>query len=297
MKTVAFFSDRTILPGLHVTLYSLVSRIPDEEIDNYNFVIFANLLSLDDIKLLKETVTAANERSNLHISSFSPKKLEGGNSLHGNYLTYGRLFLAELLPSAERCLYLDCDLIVNIDIGEIFDLIDDKHTIVADGTGKRDYSLDTPFFIETGLPISEPCFNAGVLGINLEMWRDRNITTKCYDTALKMSGKFMNADQSLLNVVLHDDFKSFGNKYNWMIYPLSDSLDPDHEGIIHFVGSPKPWDFLGSVLHRNYALWKRIYDQTALRKQHLWKYLSVKRSLAISKRILVVSSKKLFRKG
>ena len=87
-----------------------------------------------------------------------------------NIATYYRLKLASLLPDVSKIIYLDCDIIVNSDISELFDVNMDE-CLVA---GVRDINRRM-------LKINPKYVNAGVLLLNLDMWRKENFEQKLLD--------------------------------------------------------------------------------------------------------------------
>src|SRR5262245_19600520 len=110
MHTIALFADRWILAGLHVTLASLLDHATDSE--RFRIVVFGEGLTARDGALLAETVRPRLGQHVFEVREFVTPETSRLKSLRGNYTTYGRLYLPELLPDADACLYLDCDLIV-----------------------------------------------------------------------------------------------------------------------------------------------------------------------------------------
>lgn len=263
MQTVAVFADRWILPGLHVTLASLLehasANVP------LRIVVFAERLSPRDKALLHTTAAGRLRAHHLEIRDFQMPSLHEIRSLRGNYTTYGRLFLPELLPDAETCLYLDCDLIVTCPVDPLFELTRSGAPLYADGTGIRGDSIDRPSFEQLGLPTAKPYLNGGVLVLNLEQWRRDKIGGECLAFARAHGQLLLSADQTVLNVVLGDRFESFGDVFNTAVWPSSDAIPAAARTgrIFHFVGAPKPWDYLGRFAHRNFGFWMDWVRRTA----------------------------------
>lgn len=219
MKSIVFFADATVLPGLHVTLLSLLDSLGSDA--DAHIIVFADGVSDLEKEMLRQTHAVHPRRTIMTFIDFVPKSPEGANSLNGNRVTYGRIYLADLLPDTEQCVYLDCDLLVCKPVDELFSFIDGQHTIYVDGTGRRSNSLDQELFREAGLDMNGPCFNPGVMGLDLRLWRARDRNLACQSMARKYSGMFRSADQALLNVVFHDDFSALGEEFNMRLYPSS----------------------------------------------------------------------------
>jgi lipopolysaccharide biosynthesis glycosyltransferase len=281
MNAVALFCNHIMLPGLHVTISTLLKSLAPESRKHVTLHAFLDEVADKEKSLLRATHERFSNGVGLVIHDYSPRAPSGGNSLHGNTTTYGRLHLADLLPDHDRCVYLDVDLVVNRSIAELFEHFDESSVVIADGTGLRESSLDKKLFAEAGLDMSGKCFNAGVMGLNLALWRSRQISALCNEVSRKYAGKFLSADQALLNVALHDTFKPVGDDWNTPLYPSTPALSHPESRIYHFVGSPKPWDLFGAQLVANQSMWKREYESTEIGGGSPLRYASIKRSLRI----------------
>lgn len=282
---VAFFSDRAMLPGLHASLASLLVNSNTLALKIY---VFSDGLQDEDLALLSQTfeLNSRHAGSSLHFEKAPNMAIKGANALHGNYTTYGRLYLAQILKDDDYVLYLDSDLIIELDVAEIFASFDDQHILFVDGTGTREYTVDRQLFLNAGLDLASPCFNAGVIGINLKRWRAEHIFEKCMDVIAQYPYQFKSADQAVLNVALHNDFKSLGEKINSMAFPSVVLNKERSHSIYHFVGSPKPWDIFARRFHQSYQLWEKYHLKGALANRSLWPYYSLKRTINISKSYL-----------
>lgn len=275
---LAFFTDQVMLPGLHVALLSLLEAHKSER--PLQIHVFLDGVAAADKSLLSETVESVRSNASLHLRDVTVPEVPGANSLHGNTTAYGRIFLAELLPTCDCVLYLDCDVVAVKSIAEWFALRNSGATIYADGNHSRGSSLDHLLFQGAGLDMSRSCFNSGAMLIDLALWRKRDRTTECLRTAQRFPGRFRSADQALLNVVFHDDFVAVGSTFNHHLYPTTRpaSLLRNDARILHFVGSPKPWDPTGALVHNNYWLWRYFYERTALGGRSPLRYASVRRT-------------------
>lgn len=133
--------------------------------------------------------------------------------------TYYRLFIDVLFPELERCLYLDFDTLVVSDISDLLDGEDWILKAAADGVIRS--------------------FNAGVLAFRFTD-ECRSLMAECRE----MIGRERYDDQSILNVVFRDHFTAIPYCYN-VSGMISQRASSDK--IIHYIGSPKPWN-LGTAL-------------------------------------------------
>jgi lipopolysaccharide biosynthesis glycosyltransferase len=179
-------------------------------------------------------------------------------------MTYLRLLLPDSLPpSVERVLYLDSDLLIRDSLDELWNEVNWKTAIA----GVPDYSAPLvssdaalPNWEELGLPPKAPYINAGVLVMNLRLWRSNNYSEAIleYNTKYRRLNRY--ADQDGINAVLCCSCQALDTKWNVPAYiefdRLVERLDPsptkgrvkanpreliEHGSILHFIGSRKPW--------------------------------------------------------
>ena len=167
-----------------------------------------------------------------------------------NIATYFRLLLPELIDiNVKRVLYVDCDIIFRGKIRELYntDLEDNIIGAVEDHVLSPRISLNYSHDIYPEYFY----FNAGVLLIDLQKWREHMITKKCFDYLQKY--KPMHLDQDTLNAVLQGRWKHLSYRYNFMsnfhsaYFSKKDFVMdinkeyPYYPIIIHFTGT-KPWN-------------------------------------------------------
>jgi lipopolysaccharide biosynthesis glycosyltransferase len=263
MRTIALFADRWILPGLHVTLASLLDHAVDSQ--PFRIVVFGEGLGRRDKALLDRTVERRLGRHRLEVRDFVTPETHTLKSLRGNYTAYGRLFLPDLLPDTDACLYLDCDLIITCSVDPLLERGASDTLLHADGTGRRGDSIDNRAFERLGLDMSKPYFNSGVLVLNLEQWRTQRIGDQCLNFARQHRDLLRSADQMVLNALLGDRFEAFGEDFNTAVWPSSPEISRAKRTghIFHLVGAPKPWDYFGRFAHRNFGFWFEWIRKTA----------------------------------
>ena len=251
--------------GLHVTLYSLLKNYSRKD-ECIRIYLFYENLSENDLSLLRATMNAAHAKY-----EFIPKPMKTGAfkqfpALHGSYMTYGRLILADLLGDEDQFLYLDSDLLVGRDINELLQINLKNYPLgaVVDG-GRIDSALDKRFFFSRGFDAAEPYFNAGLLLFNAELWRHENLTKKCIALCNDCHMELVSHDQTVLNYFFLRKVVHLDGAFNVSCYPTTGLMSEHSAGsqILHFKGSPKPWDAFGNILHVNYRHFKKYLDETA----------------------------------
>lgn len=138
---------------------------------------------------------------------------------HLSISTYGRLFISELLPSEiEKVLYLDCDIIVCKDLGELYSYhLDEKILGGIDDCKSKKYRW------VLGLSDNANYINAGVLLIDLKRWRHEGCEKKLVDYIQAHNGIVHFEDQGAINAVLNSQIKILPLKFNVMthLYDMS----------------------------------------------------------------------------
>ena len=99
-----------------------------------------------------------------------------------NHFNYVRFYLHRLMPDVDKVLYLDTDVIVLTDVSSLFDehLVGEGTPILAAGSRSQPLSkwanFSDPEILRARLNPNTPAFNAGVLLIRLDRWREQNVT-------------------------------------------------------------------------------------------------------------------------
>lgn len=202
---------------------------------------------------------------------------------HVSIATYYRLLAPKLLPSnIEKILYLDCDMIIDSDITDLYNVDINGYPIAM--------SLDETFFDDEKyqrLDYDKKYLyqNAGVALFNIKYWRDNNIVEKCFEYISNNADKIIFHDQDTLNALLHKEIKQLPIKYNLQTGFLYNAYKKNYKNeiddimeaamspiIIHYTGPGKPW-FKGSrhPFVKKYIYYKKlsIWSNTPLLKVKL----------------------------
>ena len=160
-----------------------------------------------------------------------------------------RLKLASLLPDISKILYLDCDVIVNSDITELYNT-DIKDFYAA---GVMDTAMKSSGWVPP-LENGNIYFNSGVLLFNLDKIRQDGIEIKFEEYTQKEFENIRVGDQQIINVVCQGKIKQVDSEWNVQTSNFVNRSDyTNTPKIVHYVGRQKPWIF-GSM---NY--WKNLY--------------------------------------
>lgn len=156
--------------------------------------------------------------------------------------TYYRLKLSELLPDVDRVIYLDCDVVVNRSLSELFN--SDLEGLPIGGVTdiNRRMVKKNPNYV-----------NAGMLVMDLKTIREEKIEPKFLEWTKEHIDTIKMGDQEIINEVLKGRIKLL--KENWNVQSsnfVNRSSYTHHPYIIHFVSKRKPWHFGSFSYHKDY---------------------------------------------
>lgn len=163
------------------------------------------------------------------------------NNIKLNHLGYASLYRLksiELIP-ADKIIYLDADLIVRHNIGQLFET-DLGNYLCA---GAEDLIAPRK---KQELNMNPNCHyvNAGVLVFNLKQCRKENYSEKLF---AYISEQKTGDDQESINYTMQDRIKPIDLKWNctlyWNMYEDQNYFNKmaQDPSIIHFIGPRKPW--------------------------------------------------------
>lgn len=206
---VVFSSDDNYAPYLGAAIYSLICC--NSDFGHIKVFIIDNEIREENRRKLS---TIVNKTSNTEIIWIPfekyRKKLKLNLMWNISISSYARLFIAEMVPeSVNRIIYMDCDMIVCQSLKELWDTDLNGKIIgaVQDTVGARAKE-------QLNLPISEKYFNAGMLLVDLDAWRKRNIGAECLNFLEMNNGQVYHHDQGVLNGVLCNEKYILPMKYN-----------------------------------------------------------------------------------
>lgn len=181
---------------------------------------------------------------------------------HISRATYYRLLIAELLPQeVEKILYLDCDIIVNAPIDQLWHTPIDHYALAA--VPQTGYGREA---LRLGYPIQYGYCNAGVTLMNLRYFREHHLCQQLIDYISRHYHSIKYHDQDTLNAVLHRQTLHLMPQWNMTsdIYAPGYKRQVDewhgqvvndyaaeksnaiaykrHPLILHYVSKPKPWN-------------------------------------------------------
>ncbi|MCL1971790.1 MAG: glycosyltransferase family 8 protein [Endomicrobia bacterium] len=239
MINIAFGLDDSFAPHCGATAASILvnHKLLTEE-DKIHFFFFCNVSDENKEKLLKlkEIQDFDHTFINVDESEFEGLPLRNGQKI----AIYNVLMVPMLLSSdVKKIIYLDCDLILNKDISELWKINTDDYPVAA---VKDNYRRKPNYF------------NSGVMVFNIPKLKEFNYYDKWKKYVKEKTYKMILHDQDILNPVLrantlylpenwnvhHGIFLTLYDKYSKKNF--NDFLSFCH--IVHYSTQIKPWHAL-----------------------------------------------------
>ena len=234
----------------------------DDNYSKYAGVVIASVLANAedenlDFYILDSNISEENKQSIISLKNIYPscdiKFVEIDNSLFDDYAkvktnkyisiaTYYRLKLSELLPDVDRVIYLDCDIVVNKSLKDLFNTDLEGCPIGGVTDINRRMVKKNPNYI-----------NAGMLLMDLKTIREQNLEPKFLEWTKEHINTIKMGDQEIINEVLKGQIKLFDEKWNVQSSNFVNRSSYTHNPyIIHFVSKRKPWHFGSFSYHKDY---------------------------------------------
>lgn len=167
-----------------------------------------------------------------------------------------RMLAASIFPDTDKILFLDADIVVQADVGELWDI-----PLTAPIGAIRDQFF--PFvglctwldFKEMGLTATDPHFNGGIFIADLNKWRQHDFEAQLMTFYCRYHSRLKTHDQDALNAIFKQNWQEFTLGWNrgpW----LDNAFHAEDLGvskadfiqakttpkIIHYPTPDKPWN-------------------------------------------------------
>lgn len=248
--TLVFASDDGYAPYLCVAMASALEHIPAGR--KAVMVLLDNGISAFWMSRIRSVVARHDAaelrlvdalRLNDMVEQLFRRRGRKGRVTSRSYSTYHRLFLPGILPDVKRCAYVDVDILVCRDLTAFFDA--DLHGapvgVVTDVclTRGEDCRLLRRNMAADGFDM-ERYFNAGIMLIDLEQWRERRSEVALQELFVSLPN-LIYSDQDILNAAFAASACYLDDCWNFLTPRLDvRTAVAALPGIIHYAGV-KPW--------------------------------------------------------
>lgn len=268
---ISLSSDTWYAWYLTTTIYSILYNI--------NKKVFVNFYILsDNINwFTKEKILSSLENFNNYKINFIDIQNNDFNDFPTTErltkASYLRILLPELLSNLDKVIYLDCDLIINYNITDLWDMPFDGFPIIASRVPDLFYAYYCKY--KYNIKKNNNLFNSWVLVMDLNFFRKNNISKKIIS--------FLNEtwwwDQDAFNYIFSENYKELNYLWNYCFISslkLSSFSKNDIKEIkwctpkiIHFAWALKPlevWKIY--LLSKYYRMFFFFYHKTEFWKNY-----------------------------
>ena len=174
-------------------------------------------------KFRKKLIDSEN-LSNISLFEFDKNK-SGFPNVQGSHVsdaTYYRLFIDNYLPSEiDYIMYVDADIIckkdISIHLQNEIEKLKNSQFIISARTEVPKVKIKEPHWERLNLQ-GQRYFNAGVMLINFEKWKQNEISMKLQNHLEKIKKIIKYWDQDVLNSFFDDKFVELNGYLNWNLF-------------------------------------------------------------------------------
>lgn len=250
----------------------LCSLFENNKQEQFEIHILISSLSLENKKKLEDLV---NEYDSVcHFHTVDSEVLKGVKYREDRPLseaTYYRILLPSTLDnSISKILYLDADMIVLGSISPLFSIDLKGYALAAT---KDLCQLNDELRFGMSIPVESPYFNAGMMLINLDYWRENDSEKELIEFSKKDWNVF-NHDQDALNAVFRGKWFRLSQRWNrFFPYNYDDSFFENekdrnefehHPVIIHYLDYFKAWNKFTWIGYKWHKYRKAYYSYLKL---------------------------------
>lgn len=239
--------DEKYIPYCSILMTSILENNKEEDLE---FFVLSKSISKKWKKMLNKIVYKYNKHIYYYLvddNLLSNCPVNG----HITLAAYYRLLIPFILPNTiHKIIYLDCDMIVNSSLKELWNENLEANIIASVLEPDAEENANRLNFDPT-----LGYFNSGFFIMDLDLCRKYNLVSTFLHYVKTHSCLLKYWDQDILNYVLKDKKKIISLKYNLQdTYLRSDCHIPDiyrstyredieNPSVIHFTGNFKPWHY------------------------------------------------------
>jgi lipopolysaccharide biosynthesis glycosyltransferase len=229
---ICFACDEGYLPHFATALASLADNSPGHDVFLFGDALPENQIAV--IHKLAEDLKIALTIIDTQTVSFAGLAQTEVYSR----AAWIRVFVPHILPHAyRRMLYLDCDLVVLGALDELIGMDMEGKAAAAAENRPETSSIREKHVLQ--MPAEARYFNTGVFLVDLELWRQKQVSSQVLAYARANPDKLALVDQSAINAVCWADMKQIEGRYN---YGFASAYETEPM-VVHFYSKTKPWMF------------------------------------------------------
>lgn len=207
----------------------------------YDSLSFSNRLKIRNLVTKNCEIQFRKLASNLYLKAIIKHcaTKTGAGDFFSSAVYFYRSFISRLFPQYDKAIYIDSDVILRDDIGELFDIEMGDYVIAACVEPIMSSCKEFHDYVTNALGLSvEEYANSGVMLMNTKKLRKMHYLSTTVELMEKYNASLVAPDQDYLNVVLRG--KIMNLPLTWNAAPS----DKDAK-LIHFNLTEKPWFYKG----------------------------------------------------
>lgn len=262
---VVFATNEKYAPYLSVAIASLIANA--SLANDYTLYIFYNELADKTLDRLESQATSNAHIEPVWVGEYVREiNRDARVSAHISVEAYYRILIPKLLGEYKKCIYLDCDIVLNEDIALLYAAgLDDNYLAGAEelwmSAGDRDYALA----LQEGH--DGFYFNSGVLLINIPRFIDDKLFDK-FISYTRNGVRYPTWDQDILNIITRKRKKrlDIGWNFQWVQFATNSYEHFSRKTfssyahnfaspyLIHYNSEYKPWNYNDGYF--SYVFWE-----------------------------------------
>lgn len=181
------------------------------------------------------------------VVAYCTRRKKGAGDFFSSAVYYYRAFIPLLFPIYKKAVYIDSDVILRGDIGELFDVELGDNVIAAAIDPKVTAITEFRNYVDRALEIPHGEYvNSGVQVMDLRKMRKMHYLSTMIDMMRKYDADLLAPDQDYLNVILRGKILPLDPV--WNAEPVKDL--PRNIKLVHFNLFNKPWHYKGVPCER-----------------------------------------------
>ena len=183
---------------------------------------------------------------------FKIKHYPNLKSSHVSEATYYRMFIADhIAGSSPFVVYVDADAFflkdVNEDIYKIANKLSSENILLS---AKTEHTDDEAKELFKRLDMDSRYFNAGVMIINFQKWKNENVSEKLRNKVDEIKENINYWDQDVLNSLVNGEYEELPKELNYTVDFNGEKINTSNQiKILHYSGKMKPWGKKGVSLN------------------------------------------------
>lgn len=273
---ICLTSDNNYLKYMTTTMLSILKNSKEDE-----NIIFHLLINDNDInEFEKNKILYLRSIKDCIIKFYSPDlnicQLFFNKSINKNWplSAFYRLQIPSLIKNVDKLLYLDCDMIVNTSLSELFEIdMKDNIAIVTDSLEKKtlEYYKKRIKFTET-----DSYFCSGFMLLNNKKLIEDNYIN-IFKNCLNNVNELYTADEDIFNIAFKNNVIFLEKEWAYIVtkYFYKEPIPLKEIKIIHYGGpNEKPWN--ENTVQGFYLIeWWKYFVQTEWFKEDPMTYINI----------------------